>query len=248
MLPKQFKPSATYDLIRLGRNHDGGYLVDPASVSMANQLLSFGLATDWSFEKDFLEKNNVPLSAYDGTIAPKIIVRKILKNLMRLKFFRFFRSGYALIDYYSFFSESRVHYRLNIGYDSRKSISLGSIVQKENLKTPIFIKMDIEGSEYRVLNDLLKHSSSIAGFVVEFHDVDLHREKILNFINEFPLTLVHIHENNCDRQLVDPNGDPITLELSFSKCPTKISPQPSIPHPLDQKNCQRQKSLQLKFE
>jgi len=32
MLPKQFKPNHLYDLIRLGRNNDGGYLVGENSV------------------------------------------------------------------------------------------------------------------------------------------------------------------------------------------------------------------------
>ena len=53
MLPKQFQPTATYDLIRLGRNHDGRYLVDPASVAKTETLISFGLSADWSFEKIF---------------------------------------------------------------------------------------------------------------------------------------------------------------------------------------------------
>ena len=106
--------------------------------------------------------------------------------------------------------------------------------------------MDIEGSEYRVLGDLLKHSSSISGLVAEFHDVDLHREKILDFMKEFPLTLVHIHSNNCG-QLADSAGDPITLEMTFSASPIEIAPQPSIPHPLDQKNCPNEKDLPLGF-
>lgn len=247
MLPKQFQPSATYDLTRLGRDHDGGYLVDPASVTKAKSLLSFGIGTDWSFEMDFLKKNDVPLFAYDGTIKAKVFFRRILKYLLSLKFRRFFLEIYKVASYYSFFAGSRIHYPLNIGYDSHKSISLRSILLKENPETPVFIKMDIEGSEYRVLNDLLKCSSNVSGLVVEFHDVDLHEEKILNFLKEFPLTLIHIHSNNCD-QLVDSCGDPITLELTFSAFPTEVSPQPSIPHFLDQENCPRQRNLPLEFE
>ena len=247
MLPRQFQPTATYDLIRLGRNHDGGYLVDPTSVTKAESLISFGLSTDWSFEKDFLGKNNVPLLAYDGTIAARHLFRRVMKNLLRIRLRKLFSSGRILMDYYSFFKPPRVHHHLNIGYDSRKSISPSSLLKKENPATPLFIKMDIEGSEYRVLNDLLEHSSSISGLVVEFHDVDLHRERILSFLEEFPLALVHTHSNNCG-QLVDLSGDPITLELSFSAFPTETASQPSIPHPLDQENCPREKDLPLRFD
>lgn len=246
MLPKQFQPTATYDLVRLGRNHDGGYLVDPTSVVKAESLISFGVSTDWSFEKDFLAKSNVPLLAYDGTIATKHLFRRVVRNFLQLRLRKLFFSICTLVDYFSFFNHPRAHHRLNVGYDSQKSTSLSSILLKEQPKTPIFVKMDIEGSEYRVLGDLLKHSSSISGLVVEFHDVDLHRERILDFMKEFPLTLVHIHSNNCG-QLVDPAGDPITLEMTFSASPIEIAPQPSVPHPLDQENCPNEKGLPLGF-
>ena len=247
MLPKQFRPNATYDLIRLGRDHDGGYLVDPTSVTRTEQLISFGLSTDWSFEKSFVAKNNVPLLAYDGTIAAKTLFRRITKYFLRLRLRKLISSIHLLTDYYSFFKHPRVHHHLNIGYDSQKSVSLKSIFRQENLNTPIFIKMDIEGSEYRVLDELLKHASNISGLVMEFHDVDLHRKRVLNFLEEFPLTLIHIHGNNCG-QLVDSSGDPITLEMTFSAYSTQTSSQPSIPHPLDQENCQCERSLLLKFE
>ena len=246
MLPKQFRPSATYDLIRLGRDHDGGYLADPESVIQAKQLLSFGIAADWSFEKDFLRRNDVPLLAYDATISAKKLFRRTVLNLLRFRIRKLFSYSRVFVDYYLFFTGTRAHRRLNIGYDSKKSISLQTLFSKERPKLPVFIKMDIEGSEYRVLDDLLKYSSSISSLVVEFHDIDLHQEKILSFIQKFPLTLVHVHGNNCG-QLVDSSGDLITIEFTFSKSPKEISSQPSIPHPLDQKNGPREEDIPLKF-
>jgi len=38
--------------------------------------------------------------------------------------------------------------------------------------------MDIEGGEYRILDNLIKHQDKICGIVIEFHDIDLHLEKI----------------------------------------------------------------------
>ena len=54
MLPKIFKPKYEYDLLRLGKNNDGGYLVEKESLNLAKSLISFGLSYDWSFEKHFL--------------------------------------------------------------------------------------------------------------------------------------------------------------------------------------------------
>ena len=50
------KPIKTSNLTRLGRNHDGGYVVDFEIVKGCNTLISFGLGPDWSFELDYIKK------------------------------------------------------------------------------------------------------------------------------------------------------------------------------------------------
>ena len=51
------KPIRTSNLIRLGRNLDGGYVVDFEIVKKCNTLITFGLGSDWSFELDYIKKN-----------------------------------------------------------------------------------------------------------------------------------------------------------------------------------------------
>ena len=53
MLPKFLKPKQEYDLIRLGQDNDGGYLVEKQSIINSNCLITLGLGYDWSFEKDY---------------------------------------------------------------------------------------------------------------------------------------------------------------------------------------------------
>jgi hypothetical protein len=52
-LSKYFKPKFSYDLVRVGKNYDGGYLIDTNSFKKAENLVSLGISDDWSFEKDF---------------------------------------------------------------------------------------------------------------------------------------------------------------------------------------------------
>ena len=54
--------------MRLGKDHDGGYLVEAQSLRQTARLLAFGLSDDWSFEKDFLRRRPVPLASYDPTL------------------------------------------------------------------------------------------------------------------------------------------------------------------------------------
>ena len=51
MIPRYLKPQKEYDLIRLGQDNDGGYLVEKESINKSNGLITLGLGYDWTFEK-----------------------------------------------------------------------------------------------------------------------------------------------------------------------------------------------------
>ncbi len=68
-LPIFLKPKKEYNLIRLGKNNDGGYLVSENSIKNSNKLISMGIKNDWSFERDFCKKNkNIKIYLYDNTL------------------------------------------------------------------------------------------------------------------------------------------------------------------------------------
>ena len=84
MLPENFKPKNEYNLIRLGKNNDGGYLVEKYSFDEAKSLISFGLSFDWSFEKQFFNIKNCPIHCYDPTIKYSSIKKFSRKNIINL--------------------------------------------------------------------------------------------------------------------------------------------------------------------
>ena len=99
-----------------------------------------------------------------------------------------------------------------------KSMGYNFINLKEIFKTrgggDFFLKMDIEGNEYRVLDDIIENQNNMLGLVIEFHDCDLMQNKINEFIENVDLDLVHIHINNfCS---IAKNDFPTVLELTFS--------------------------------
>lgn len=67
-LPKLFQPFQCLDLIRLGKNNDGGYLVNSLDIYKSNRLISFGIGEDSSFETDFRQKKNVDVTSYDESV------------------------------------------------------------------------------------------------------------------------------------------------------------------------------------
>lgn len=233
MLKKEFKPKYLYDLLRVGKNNDGGYLVESNSIQIAQSLISFGIGKDWSFEYHFKKLKNIPIFAYDHTIQK-------FEELPQFK---------------SFFNVDRNNYffRKKIGENlvEKNNITIEKIVNDFNLyflglKPPIFFKIDIEGSEYKILNDLVKFSKSISGLVIEFHDVHINLDIILKFIKELDLDLCHMHANNWGG--VDSNLVPKVLELTFARDPVKIGDKSTIPHILDQSNNARKEDIIIHFE
>lgn len=256
MLPKQFKPRHKYNLIRIGRNNDGGYLVEKDSISKSNSLVSFGIGLDWSFEKDFFNYRKIPIHCYDHTLKYSYI-KKFSKNslfsllkpsMWKLNVFRELKKNIFLYkDYKNFFKGNIIHFRTAIGIGFRR-IRLKEIFDRIK-QPPIFLKIDIEGSEYRILEEIIELQDFICGIVIEFHNIDLHEDKILSFINNFKLKLVHVHaQNPGGEQYLTESGDPTQLEMTFSNVENFLDINPQVPHNLDQVSDSRFKEINLYFK
>ena len=67
-LPKYFQPFYCSDLVRFGKDNDGGYLINKQDVLNTNYLVSLGIGDDWSFEKQFTDTQDCYLTAYDSSL------------------------------------------------------------------------------------------------------------------------------------------------------------------------------------
>ena len=78
----------------------------------------------------------------------------------------------------------------------------------------VLLKIDIEGGEYRLLPEILALEDRIAALIIEFHDVDLHRERITTFLGSLRrLGVCWVHANNSGG--LDQDGDPVVLEMTL---------------------------------
>jgi len=151
-----------------------------------------------------------------------------------------------LVSYFLFFGQKDVfHYRKFIGMNIPPNIiTLGeamSIIEGDNT----FLKIDIEGSEYRILDDLLACADQTSGLAIEFHDCDLHMERILRFVEAYPLALVHLHVNTGSH--VSPVGIPLAIELTFSSAEKGGDATASLPHRLDMPNKKGASEFEVHF-
>lgn len=205
-LPKILQPYSCLDLIRLGKDNDGGYLVNKTDVEKTETLLSFGLGEDISFEKDFVENRDCAVYAYDATIGDQ---------------------------HESFFSHKNKIFHENIKETNINDI----LVQHQS----VFLKCDIDGSEYEILYDLISNSNRFTGVAIEFHDLTKYENfnELTNFIAKFELRLVHVHINNYTYiNMNNRHYIPDVLELTFSssRTNTRLDKLISLPHVLDMPN------------
>ena len=99
------------DLIRLGKDFDGGYLVSETDVERASVLISLGVFDDWSFETDFLKINNVAVYAYDASVNLTFFAKRFLKSFYRLDRPDILVKNFKkLVGYISFFSKDNVNH------------------------------------------------------------------------------------------------------------------------------------------
>jgi len=67
-LPYFFKPNFKTELIRVGKENDGGYCIPKKSLKNTSILYSFGLGDDWSFEKQFREHSGAKVVCVDYSV------------------------------------------------------------------------------------------------------------------------------------------------------------------------------------
>jgi len=255
MLPSEFTPRYLFDLVRIGPPEDGGYVVPRRIIPACTLLVSLGLSDDWRFEQSFQQISGAKVVCYDHTVTGSFWVKAFAINTLAALGGRFhrFRKLFDVLRYCKYFNgQTAIHYQRRIGYRENGDEDIDSIMNA-NRNDRVFIKMDIEGSEYRVLDQLLNYPDRIAGFVIEFHDTDLFFDRILDFLRRSTVSycLVHVHANNYSQ--IAPNGIPTVLELTWIAMSQvrndDFDQSPSYPiNGLDFPNDRSKPDIPLKFE
>lgn len=167
-------------MLRIGRSNDGGYVAPEKAMRNADVLLGYGIADDISFEEDFSKIYKKPSFGFDCGI--KSI--KTNSNLVT------FISDCIGSDKH-LYSQQKSHGR-TVSFDQQlKELNLAN--------KKILIKLDIEGAEYDVFENILKHSDQITGIVMELHFFNQFEEfkafKLLSSLQD-KFLLLHVHGNN----------------------------------------------------
>ena len=257
MLPKFLKPYhiKLSNLIRIGPKTDGGYIIDKRVLNKTNILITCGLNDDWEFEKSFLKKKpTTQITTFDHTVNQDFWIKRFKKDIISFLLLRKLRiikilDIFKYINYRLFFLKNKKHYIKKIVFKKKneKEITISTIL--ENYEK-VFLKIDIEGDEYKILNDIKKNSKKIIFLVIEFHDLHKNIHKIKKFLKGLDLKIIHIHANNYGG--IDEYSNPKVIELSLLntkkiKVNNVFSKRKYPIVNLDYKNFKRRDEIKIKF-
>ena len=205
-------------LIRVGGDNDGGYLI-PNDIENIDACFSPGVSNTSNFENDLTRKGIKCFLADYSVEKPPI--------------------NNALFDFEKKYLGDK---------NNEMFMTLESWIKlKAPNKSDFILQMDIEGSEYSIINDTPSEIlDKFRILVIEFHRLDFLFDRMI--FNSIDLTfkkilknfeVVHIHPNNCIKP-TECNGIiiPPYMEFTFLRKDriTKKSKEKSFPHKLDRPN------------
>lgn len=214
MVNKQrLRPIIYEGLERVGSaTGDGGYVVPAALLDAAEVVLSLGLGREWTFDVAARRRNpKAVMVGVDHTISPWWFARAWLRSLVNVAAFSLvgYEAGVrryrALHDvsrsYFWLFRGRALHLRQRVAAeDGPRDVSLDTLLRRTDAAKPhsVFVKMDIEGTEYDVIPALCRHHGLIQTIAAEFHDVTSAPERFDRGISQLleHFRIVHIHGNN----------------------------------------------------
>ena len=219
-------PLKVKNLQRVGGSNDGGYIIAAEPFNDSDILISFGIGESFNLEECYANKKIV--HAYDHTIDLKKFFIQFLKYLKRFLIlkssFGSVKSRYNnLIKYYLLKKKKFFHFKkkLNNQKISKNDILINEVFNK-TLSKNIFFSIDIEGDEYKILDQIITEHHRINLILIEFHDLDTNQilfDKIVKKLQQF-FTIIHLHGNN--NSFITNFGLPDVLEMTLinkNNCP-----------------------------
>ena len=260
--------NSPYNKIRIGKSNDGGYVICELPDTY-DLFISGGISNDISFEVNFLTKYsndsnpNLKCYAFDGTISNLPIINNTNNSTDTIK-------------------SKIIYINKNLGYENTNTESTESTesytdtIKVTNLYeymkeyNNIFMKIDIEGHEFRLLPSIIENNNmdKIKQLVIEIHtpgDIQMFPEyfkglsdiknenmfKLLNNINKTH-TLVHFHANNgCNKQIIDNIEVPHVFECTYIRndyyITEKIVNTIPLPISIDMKNIPEKEDFYINY-
>lgn len=194
-------------LRHLGSNY-GGWTIDIESINDGDTIIDAGLGEDITFDQELSKIKNIKIIGVDPTPKSHRFIEGLnLPNLTLLKKVVEVNDGETIRMYKNtnpdWVSESTYAEHANVSnsdYHEIETISLKTLIEQHN---PSIVKLDIEGTEY----DVLEQCIGVKQVCVEFHHNQLKNKNTNDTLN-----LINLFKNNGYRVI---NSTPTNQEVTF---------------------------------
>jgi FkbM family methyltransferase len=155
----------------------GGWYIMPSGLTRASIIYSFGIGEDLSFDLSLIEQYGVTLHAFDPTPESLawVIKQELPSSLVIHEFGISAKNGFA--DLYAPAQPGMISHSFRSPKHGLSKISsvkvpvkrIGTIMHELGHDHVDILKMDIEGAEYEVLEDIIRERIQVKQVLVEFH-------------------------------------------------------------------------------
>lgn len=173
----------------------GGFFVNPNLITKESVVYSFGIGKDISFDRKIMANHHCKVYGFDPT--PKSI--DYIASLPKQDLFLFYEFGISketgLVKFFLPKNKRAVSASLNLSefvdeqnYIDVEMKSLEDITKELGHTHIDVLKMDIEGTEYEVLESLVNANITIDQLLIEFHDRfypgEIKSKRMTEFLNK----------------------------------------------------------------
>lgn len=228
-------------------------------------MISFGLGDNWKFENELVKSGQVKsFIVFDHTQSLSNFINQVFH---KIKFHNFnlslFMGRIIVLGRYfrDFIIYKKKHIKRKI---SRNGSGFFKHLESLEASVPeifdryvrsedqiIFLKIDIEGSEYEIIDQIFAFSNQIIVIVIEFHDIIKKSTEFKHLLDllKSKYSLIHTHINN--NGVISTDEIPEVCEFTFYskkefETSLKVDKIPS--HELDQPNNKHRKDFQIDFK
>lgn len=215
------RPQIVGVMQRIGSKNDGGYVI-PKKIKKVGTIVSFGLGDDWSFEKELLKLGIVKKFVfYDHTVSTKGLITR-LKSRITKRGFSFSALSFRMLILVRYIVDFKIkkysHIAKKITASENNFLETNLLAVSDSvLDNEFILKIDIEGSEYLVIDQLCSITQRVPLLIIEFHDTETNQtyfEQSLKKLLQW-YVICHVHANNYE--LLGKNGIPQALEITFGR-------------------------------
>lgn len=202
-------------LFRFGSIGDGGYWLNPETITKSHVLFSGGISSNVEFEYDLFRFNeDLKIIMIDPTVSgSKLILKGLLRFFLNKK--EKIRYLFNALIFNFLIRQSRCkHFKMWL--NKPKQILE---IAKDTLEShdTILLKLDIEGGEYDFLDEITLNLDRFSALVFEFHDLHKYHDIVYSFIQtcqvQFDLVYLGINPSGG----FDGDNRPKCIEITLER-------------------------------